>query len=210
MTMERKAYTSKDKLWTDHTGLPIPYTRTSAVERLQERHAATLLNEAKKLEAQIAAFKEKVAKLHTEVVAAHEAKEGVELKKTKGNMQWYNFDRSIKVEADVQERIEFDDITIAMAREKLNAFLDQSVKSDVEFVVELVTSAFNTTNGKLDAKKVMALLGYKHKIKAALFQEAMSLIEKSIKRTGSKMYFRVGEQQDDGSYSNVNLNFSAA
>lgn len=207
---KHKQNTSKDKLWKDHTGLPIPYTRTSAVERLQERHSHTLLAEAKRLEAQIAAFKEKVAKLHGEVVAAHEAKEGVELKKTKGNMHWYSFDRSVKVEADVQERIEFDDITIAQAREKLNAFLDQSVKSDVEFVVELVTSAFNTTNGKLDAKKVMALLGYKHKIKAALFQEAMVLIEKSLKRTGSKMYFRVGEQQEDGSYSNVNLNFSAA
>lgn len=210
MSEPRKAYTSKDKLWTDHTGLPIPYTRTSGIERLQERHAHSLLAEAKKLEAAISAFKEKVAKLHGEVVAAHEAKEGVNLKKSKGNMQWYDFAREVKVEADVQERIEFDGITIAAAREKLNAFLDQSVKSDVEFVVELVTSAFNTTNGKLDAKKVMALLGYKHKIKAVLFQEAMTLIEKSIKRTGSKMYFRVGERQEDGSYSNVNLNFSAA
>ncbi len=206
----RKPLTAKDKQWTDHSGISIPYTRTTAVERLQERHAHTLLAEARKLEEQIAAFKEKVAKLHGEVVAAHEAKEGVELKKGKGNMQWHSFDRGIRVEADVQERIEFDDITIAMAREKLNAFLDQSVKSDVEFVVELVTSAFNTTNGKLDAKKVMALLGYKHKIKAQLFQEAMALIEKSIKRTGSKVYFRIGERQEDNSYGNVNLNFSAA
>lgn len=210
MSNTRKPYTAKDKLWTDHAGVQIPYTRTTALERLQERNAHILLAEARKLEAQIAAFKERVAQLHGQVVAAHEAKEGVELKKTKGNMQWYNFDRTVRVEADVQERIEFDDITIAIAREKLNAFLDQSVKSDVEFVVELVTSAFNTTNGKLDAKKVMALLGYKHKIKAALFQEAMALIEKSIKRTGSKMYFRVGERQEDNSYSNVNLNFSAA
>lgn len=209
--MTRKALTTKDKIWTDHTGLAIPVTRISATERLQEKHAHTLLAEAQALEARIVAFKERVAKLHGEVVAAHEAKEGVELKKkTKGNMQWFSFDRGIKVEADVQERIEFDSITIAQAREKLDEFLSNAVKSDVEFVIELVTSAFSTTNGKLDAKKVMGLLGYKHKIKAQLFLEAMALIEKSITRTGSKMYFSVGERQEDGSYSRVNLNFSAA
>lgn len=209
-TTRRKALTTKDKLWTDHTGLSIPVTRISAIERLQERHAHTLLAKAQRLEADIVAFKAEVAKLHGEVVAAHESREGVEVRKTKGNMLWYSFDRGIKVEADVQERIEFDSITIAQAREKLDQFLANAVKSDVEFVIELVTSAFSTTNGKLDAKKVMGLLGYKHKIKSALFQEAMALIEKSIKRTGSKMYFSVGERQEDGSYNRVNLNFSAA
>lgn len=206
----RKPYTSADKMWTDHTGVQIPYTRTSAVERLQERLAPRLLAKAKKLEADIAAFREEVSQLHASVVTAHEEKEGVQVKRTKGNMVWYNFDRSIKVEADVQERIEFDAITIAQARETLDTFLTNAVKSDVEFVVDLVTSAFSTTNGQLDAKKVMGLLRYKSKIKAQLFQDAMELIEKSITRTTSKVYFSIAERDEAGSYSRVNLNFSAA
>ncbi len=59
--MTRKALTTKDKVWTDHTGLAIPVTRISATERLQEKHAHTLLAEAQALEARIAAFKEHVA-----------------------------------------------------------------------------------------------------------------------------------------------------
>lgn len=202
-------YTSKDKVWKDHTGLPVPYTRTTALERLQERNANTLLKDALRLNAQLIAFKDKVAKLHQAVVAAHEKREGVEVKR-KGNMMWYNFDRSIRVEADVQERIEFESITISQAREKLNEFLAGAVRSDVEFVTELITSAFSTTNGKLDAKKVMSLLGFRHKIKAQLFQDAMNLIQKSITRTDSRVYFRIAVRQEDGSYESVNLNFSAA
>lgn len=208
--MTRKALTTKDKIWTDHTGLAIPYTRTSGVERLQERHAATLLAEAQKLEAQIVQMKERVVKLHDEVVAAHEKKEGVSLKESKGNMLWYNFDRSIKVEAKVQYNIKFDDITIAIAREKLDQYLAEAINSGDEFVLELVTGAFATTKGQLDPKRVLSLLPFRSKIKAALFQDALDLIEKSIRRIRGKVYFSIGELQEDGSYSSVNLNFSAA
>jgi len=207
---QRKAYTSKDKLWTDHSGLPIPYNRTNAMERLQERHAATLLAEARRLEQQISTMKERVAKLHGEVVQAHERTNKVSLANAKGNMLWYNFDRSIRVEAKVNYIIKFDDITIAAAREKLNQYLANAINGAQELPLEFITDAFETNKGQLDPKRVLNLLTWRGRIKAGTFQEALDLIEKSIRRVRGKVYFSIGEQEEDGSYSNVNLNFSAA
>ena len=204
-----KPQTAKDKTWTDPKGMAIPYNRTTALERLQERNAHRLLVEAKRTEKTLTELKELVQKLHGEVLTAFDKSEGVNVKATKGNKQWYAFDRSIVVEADVQDRIEFDGLLITAAREKLSAYLTAKLNSDDEFLVEMVTRAFETTNGKLDSKRVMHLVGYKSKVKAALFQEAIALIEKSIRRTSSKMYFRIGERQEDGSYQYVQLNFSA-
>ena len=208
MATTPKRHTAKDETWIDANGVAIPYKRTDTVERTRERNAHRLYADASKLAEHIAEFKKLFVKCHSEVVDASDKKNGSDVKKTKGNKDWFSFDRGIKIEADIQERIEFDDLTISAAREKLDAFLKDAVKSEVEFVSELITSAFSTSNGKLDAKKVMGLLGFRHKIKAAMFQEAMELIEKSILRTGSKQYFRISVRQEDGSYEAVNLNFS--
>lgn len=201
--------TPKDKVWKDAKGDPIPYTRTTALERLQERNAHKLLAEALRVEKALLSLKELVLEKHGEVIAAHEKAAGVDLKKTKGNKVWHSFDRSIQVEADNQERIEFDGLLITSARELLHEYLSEKLSSDDEFLVEMVTKAFETTNGKLDSKRVMHLVSYKHKVKAAKFQEAVALIEKSIRRTNAKMYFRVSVRQEDGSYKAVQLNFSA-
>ena len=79
----------------------------------------------------------------------------------------------------------------------------------MEFVKDLVTDAFSTSKGKLDAKKVMSLLKYRNKIKDYQFQEALNLIETSIRKPDSKTYFRVWERREDGSYGIVDLNFSS-
>lgn len=201
--------TPKDKVWKDAKGDPIPYNRTTALERLQERNAHKLLSEAQRVEKALLALKELVLDKHGEVLAAHEKAAGVDLKKTKGNKVWHSFDRSIQVEADNQERIEFDGLLITSARELLHEYLSEKLSSDDEFLVEMVTKAFETTNGKLDSKRVMHLVSYKHKVKAHKFQEAVALIEKSIRRTNAKMYFRISVRQEDGSYKAVQLNFSA-
>lgn len=204
-----KQFTSKDKTWTDAKGTEVPYTRTTALERLQERNAHQLLTAAQRAEHLLAELKELVATKHQEVIAAVEKVNDVKLKDSKGNKVWYSFDRSVLVECSIQERIEFDGVLISAAREKLNEFLSAKLASDDEFLVEMVATAFETSNGKLDSKRVMHLLSYRSKVKAARFQEACDLIEKSMSRAYSKTYFRIGTRQEDGSYQFVQLNFSA-
>ena len=86
-------------------------------------------------------------------------------KKGKGNFTWFNFDRSIKVEVSISDRIEFDDLGIIACKDKLNEFLDSNIESKDDAVKSMILDAFNNTKGELDAKKVMNLLRYKSKIK---------------------------------------------
>lgn len=201
-------HTPKNKTWSDPKGIAIPYSRIDALERLREKNAAVLHKEALDLEKRIAAFKARTLELHSQVVDANAKKHDVDLSKSKGNHTWFNFDRSVKVEADMQDKVMLDDVMVSAAHEKLKELLKSTITSDVEFLPELVNSAFENTKGMLDTRKVLSLLGYRHKVKHKLFQEAMELIEKSIGTAGTKQYFRISELMVDGSYRVINLNFS--
>jgi hypothetical protein len=199
---------SSDKLWKDEGGFEIPFSRTTQSERLMERKSAKLLKGAKSLNKRLKAFKNEVRDICTEVYDKY-MEEQKNDKKTKGNFTWYNFNRSIKIEVSVNERIEFDDLGIIACKDKLDEFLNNNVEAKNEFIKQLVMDAFETSKGKLDTKKVMGLLRYRSKIKAKAFQEALDLIEKSIRRPDSKTYFRIWAKNEEGKYENLDLNFSS-
>lgn len=201
-------HTTKDKVWVDEAGTRIPFNRVTKVERLKERQAASLHVEAVRINKQLASFKEKIRKICDEVYAAVMAENGAKTD-AKGNFTWYNFDRSIKVEVNINDRIDFDDLTIKASKEKFDEFLDDNIEGKAEFAKELVSDAFSTSRGKLDAKKVLSLLKYRQKIKDAKFQEAITLLEKSIRRPGSRTYFRIWQLDAEGKYQNIDLNFSS-
>ena len=200
---------SSNKLWQDEKGIQIPYSRTTKVERLMERQSGKLMSEALKINTKLSVFKEQMRAVCHEVYDAFMAENNNSEKQRKGNFTWYNFDRSIKVEVNINERIEFDDLNITACKDKLDQFLSANVEAKNEFIKQLVLDAFETSRGNMDAKKVMSLLRYKSKIKAPLFQEAMTLLENSIRRPDSKTYFRVWVKNEEGKYDNIDLNFSS-
>ena len=201
---------STSEFWIDESGTRIPYNRTSATERLMERRSAQLLKEAVTLNDKLKRLKESFRTFSDEVYQQFLKERSLEAPaERKGNYTWYNFDRSIKVEVSVSERITFDDMSITAAREKLSQFLDENIEGKLEFVKDLVNEAFQTSKGQLDTKKVMGLLKYRSKIKHQAYQEAMALIETSIRRPESKSYFRIWEKDRNGEYKLVDLNISS-
>ena len=200
--------TSKQQFWTDEKGIKIPYNRTTPLERKMETKSYQLAKKAVELHNKLAAFKAEVAKICQEIYEQYMAENQV-AKKTKGNFTWYNFDRSIKIEVSINERIEFDDLAIEAAKAKLEQFLDGNIEAKDQFIKQLVMDAFETSRGKLDVKKVMSLVRYKSKIKAPLFREAVELIEKGIRRPDSRMYFRIWQRDESGKYILIDLNFSS-
>lgn len=198
----------KEKQWTDETGSVVPIDYISLGNRLKERSAGSLLKNAKRLNKQLKKFKAKTQELCDKVYKAmlEEFKAKAD---SKGNFTWFNFDRSIKIDVSVSERIDFDDLTIKACKQKLYEFLDANLDAKQAFVKEMVTDAFSTSRGKLDAKKVMSLLKYRQQIKAPLFQDALNLLEESIRRPDSKVYFRIWERNGSGEYELIDLNFSS-
>ena len=202
----------KQSTWTDETGKEVPILYITPIMRVRERNAGRILKQALQVNKQLVTFKEHVTELCNQVYAM--AMEQVAARKDgkepgKGNFTWYNFDRTIRIEVSINERIDFDDLTLQLCKSKLDAFLSENLDSKMEFVKELVTDAFSTTRGKTDSKKVMSLIRYRSKIKHPLFLEALDLLEESIRRPDSKTYFRVWQRLDNGEYELVDLNFSS-
>lgn len=200
----------KDKIWKDESGREIPVDYITLAARTRERSAARILNQSIRINKELDAFKKEVSRLCGEVF--EKSLKEMKVKSSsdfKGNFTWFNFDRSIKIEVSISERIEFDDLTIQACKDKLNEFLSNSLDSKTEFVKELVTDAFSTSRGNLDAKKVMSLMKYRTKILDPLFQEALNLLGESIRRPDSRKYFRVWNRREDGAYELVDLNFSS-
>ena len=200
---------SSDKTWIDEGGIQVPYNRTTKSERLQEIQSARLMKKAIDINTKLKDFKEEVGVICKKVYDGFMIANNTTSKNSKGNFTWYNFDRSIKVEVSVNERIEFDDLGIKACKEKLDLFLEANLESKNEFIKQMVLDAFETSRGKLDSKKVMSLLKYKSKIKAPLFQDAMQLLENSIRRPSSKTYFRIWFKDAEGKYESIDLNFSS-
>lgn len=200
---------TKAEAWTDETGRQVPMIYLTPAIKLRERNAAKILAGAIRINKELAAYKEYVNKLCNEVYEKVLEELKASGKNPNKSYTWYNFDRSVKIEVSMSERIDFDDITILACKQKLDAFLDENIDSKMEFVKELVTDAFSTSRGKIDSKKVMSLMKYRTKIKHPLFLEAMDLLTESIRRPDSKTYFRVWNRNEKGEYQSIDLNFSS-
>jgi hypothetical protein len=194
--------------WQDETGVAIPFNRLSKLEKIKEQVSGMIIRDSLKINKSLTEFKGKIEG-YMEQINNELYKDKKRPKDWKGNFTFYNFDRTLKIEVNINETIRFDDALISSARECLDEFIKKNVTGTDEVVRALINSAFHNTKGGLDAKKVLSLMKYRTKIKAAQFQEALNLIEQSISRDTSKKYFRVWAKDTNGQYQNIDLNFSS-
>lgn len=203
--------TSKNQFWTDESGMQIPYNRTTINERKKEKTAISIAKKAQKAHEFLKEVKEAVSEATEEILNAEREANNVKLD-GKGNYTWYNFDRSIKIQVDINEAIKFDEIKIASAKEKLMNLIRTNISGD-DFIISLVEDAFQTSKGKLDAKRILSLRRHSSRIKNTEikkgWEEAMKLIDESISRPKSKSYHKIWLKNSEGKYEAIELNFSA-
>ncbi|MBW7838487.1 MAG: DUF3164 family protein [Chitinophagaceae bacterium] len=209
--MKAKIQKTTDKIWIDESGTEIPYNRTTKFERLTEKNIGKLYNSSLKLNDQLNKFKAEIEGLVTEIIELARIENEVKLH-GKGNYTFFNFDRSIKVEVNVNELIRFNDITLESAKEVLLGIVRENISGD-DFILGLVEDAFQTSRGRLDTRKILGLKKHTQRIKTKAIREqwekAMKLIDQSISRPDSKTYYRVWARDDEGKYQAVELNFSS-
>ena len=181
-------HTTKDKIWIDESGTQIPYNRTTPIERKKEKHAFNLLKKGQNVTKILAELKAAVKEASDEVLNAEREASNVKLSE-KGNYTWYNFDKSIKIQVDVNEPIKFDEIKIASAKEKLMNLIRTNINGD-DFIISIAEDAFQTSSGKLDPKKILGLRKHSSRIRNEAikleWEEIMKQIDASITRPKSK------------------------
>lgn len=202
-----KSYTvqTKEKVWRDEAGNNIPSTHIKPVEKVNEKVTGSIVAKAIKVSEQLTQLKAFIAKQVDEAFEAF--RKSYEGKKDdfKGNITIFNFDRSIKVEVRVTDAIQFDDMTIAAAKSKLDEFLRDGIQAKESVIKEMVLDAFSTARGKLDVKKILGLKRYADRIKDVRYSEAMSLIDQAIRRPSSATYYRVWVKTNQGHYEAIPL-----
>lgn len=209
-TLTFKQQKPADKVWTDEAGNTVPYDRTRKFERMNERALAAIAKQAMSLNKQLSEFKEQAFEQAREMYAAFIADNGGKVPgKGKGNMTFYNFDRSIKAEVNVNEQITFDENFITLAKAKLDELLSDGLDGAKDFVKPLVMDAFSTSRGSLDTKRVLSLKRYADRVKDPRYSEAMALIDKAIRKPNSREYFRVWIRDEKGQYQDIQLNFAS-
>lgn len=194
------------KVWINSAGLEVPEQYVPKMEKRKTKTALALLAQAKKLQKQVSQFKTfsltSLDSIYNEMLA--EAKVS---QTQKGNFSISTFDGNVKIEVRIQDTIDFDD-RITLAKAKIDQLIEQkkTAGSDMELVT-IASSAFQTSGGKLDTKKVFSLFEYK--ITNPLWVEAMDLIRDSIKRKFSKRHVRFFEKNAEGEFIAVKLDFSS-
>lgn len=203
-------HTTKDKIWIDESGTQIPYNRTTPIERKKEKHAFNLLKKGQNVTKILAELKAAVKEASDEVLNAEREASNVKLSE-KGNYTWYNFDKSIKIQVDVNEPIKFDEIKIASAKEKLMNLIRTNINGD-DFIISIAEDAFQTSSGKLDPKKILGLRKHSSRIRNEAikleWEVIMKQIDASITRPKSKSYYKIWVKNEEGEYEGVELNFS--
>ncbi|MFC4262444.1 DUF3164 family protein [Ferruginibacter yonginensis] len=208
-----KFHNSKDAIWCNADGDNVPVKFVPKADKQKEVLAAKVYKAALATEGAIAsAFKTlndafaEVDKLIKEEFELKEKKR----KPSKGNFTWFNFDRSLKIEREVNEIVKFDNALMSEALEQLKTYINNSIGSDSNALINgLVTKAFANTKGMIDPGKVFQILSYQDKIKNQNFQKACEIIKKAQSIDRTKQYIRVFEKTETGEYRHINLNFSS-
>lgn len=198
---------TKEKIWKDENGTGIPSSRITKAEKLNERKLAKIIGNAQSLHKKIEQFKRDLVKDFDDMELARYEELGVIPEGSTG-LSLFNFDRTMKIEKSISKPIQFDDQTIEAAKIVLQEIFRTTVETKYEYIRSMLTDAFQTTNGKLDPRKVLNILRYEKQANNPLYTKLCDLIKKAIRRPNSKTYYKLFIKDEEGKYNSIELNFS--
>ncbi len=197
---------TSEKMWSDHRGNEVPREYVPKEDKDNEKIVATIYKEAEKLSNQLAKFKERAFEITDKQYANILKAAKIDPSDRKGNYSITSFDKSVKIEVNVSDRIDFDD-NINLAQIKLNEFIKSKTEGVDADLSVLVNNAFSTRKGRLDKGRIFDLMQLN--IKGQLWAEAMELIRKSITTNSSVRYMDISSKDSEGRYVPVRLNFAS-
>jgi len=193
------------KIWKNHKGETVPDKYVDSYEKKKEKLIMKIVKEAEKLNKDLSAYKEFTFLKSDELFDEMFKNNNME-RTNQRNYTLYSFDKSLKIEVNTQDVIDFDD-RIQLAQAKINEFLEKKTAGADQDLSLLVNNAFKTTKGRLDKARILGLFSLK--ITHVLWNEAMDLIKQSITTNTTRRYVSVWKRQPDGKYVQIQLNFSA-
>lgn len=198
---------AKTKIYKSATGAEIPSKFLRKVDKQRHEAAQRYYDKALKLQDQILKFKKELTEHCDKLQAAYMADYNVKLNENaRGGFTMSTLDKEIQIEFSVGSRMQFDD-RIDAAKIRFFDYIDEVTSGTVPELRQIVETAFQTSRGKLDPKKILQLLQLK--IEHPTWKQATDLLTQSMSSNITKRYITIRKKDAEGKYENVVLDFNA-
>lgn len=189
---------------TNHRGQQVPVGYIPKLDMKRHKFALKFMKKSKALSKQMLTLKQAMNK-EADAIYEMMLKDANIKNDGKGNLTITSFDKGFKFEWNMKEYMQFGD-EINLAQEKINEFLKEKTANADQDLTTIVNSAFKTTSGRLDSKRILSLFSLE--ISNATWNDAMDLIKQSMHVNSTKRYLNIYEKDGEGAYRLVPLNFS--
>ncbi|WP_310598820.1 DUF3164 family protein [Desulfobulbus sp.] len=184
----------------------VPVEQIEEVDLMRDEFVLRAVQMAREKEDELADFKDRISGDMDAFLDLSAEKYGVKMGGAKGNITLTSFDGRFRVTRDVAERIEFDE-RLQAAKLLIDRCLREWTKDSNPNVRAVIDDAFQVDKkGKINTKRILALR--KLKIEHSIWQQAMDAIGAAITITGSCVYHRFYERDEQGRYQQICLDFS--
>lgn len=175
---------------------------------LRDETVIGLIDKAKELQSSMTSVKDTILSDFNAYIDLLFEKYKVSLGGKKGNVTLHSYDAKYRVTIAINENIRLDERIHAAKTLIDECIVDWSVGANKNLAT-LVNTAFKVdSQGNLtNIRNILQLRN--HKIEDERWQRAMQAISDSIIVFDTKEYIRFYERQDDGSYAQISLDFSA-
>lgn len=197
----------KQKVYTTATGQEVPTKFIRKIDRKRDSAALKYYKKALALQEAIAKFKEELIENCDALQQEYMDEYDVKLKENaRGGYTLSTIDKAVQIEFTIGSRITFDD-RIDMAKAKFFEYIDEVTKGIDPAVRQIVETAFQTTRGKLDPKRIMQLLTLKND--HPTWKDACDLLTQSMSSNTTKRYIQFRQKNEEGKYENLTVDFNA-
>mgnify|MGYP001244629608 CR=1 FL=1 len=192
--------------WVDEDGNQVPVKHIKKIDRERDRVVERTIKIGKDIEKRVTLAKKEIVRAIDGFIELVKKENGLK-SQWKGNITLYDFAKEFKVNIGISEKLMFNE-QLQVAKSLIDECIKEWAKSSNEKIVLLINQAFKVDKqGKVDTNRILSLRQLD--IKDAKWQQAMEKISEAITIDSSKRYFVFEEKQQDGSYKNIQLNFSA-
>jgi polysaccharide pyruvyl transferase WcaK-like protein len=198
------------RCYLDPQGLMVPYRYVSKGDRDRDKTVNMVFTRAFRIHRNTKKEKAEIAKIIDSYLERVAEKYNEEWK---GNATIYDFSHTLKIEINVNERVDFDE-KLQVARQKIGecfSMWSKGSKTGAHKLKTIVDDAFKTDKkGNVNARKLLGLR--RHKFDDEPWREAMDLIADSIIIVGSRVYYRFWykpDQDQSRGWEPLEVNFSA-
>jgi hypothetical protein len=192
----------------DARGRLVPESMVKPIDQLRDQTVQALVEEAKRLQAQMAEFKNRAFTDIAAFVETSNEQYGVKVGGNKGNITLVTFNGQYKIVRQIAEHIAFDE-RLQAAKELIDECIRKWTEGSSDNIKALINEAFQVDKeGNVNTGRILGLR--RLAINDPKWTTAMQAIVDSIRVTGSKPYVRIYERDDETEeYRAISLDLAA-